>query len=148
MVCREMYQDFDRWSRERIGVEDEWPEYKNSLDIISMPSFLHCEGTMGQTAPSEESEQWARAFSSQTQTLQQKKQHHVHIVDKNSNRQPLSHCKRPDNPKLCKADFPRDKRMCEDGIVLCLGMMKRMGVLCSGKKLESDHCTDLAAMHT
>ena len=42
------------------------------------------------------------------QLLQEHKQHHVHIWNEDTGeRMPLTHCQRKDNPKLCKADFPR-----------------------------------------
>ena len=42
------------------------------------------------------------------QAIQELKQHHVHILNEETGeRMPLTHCRRPDNPKLCKADFPR-----------------------------------------
>ena len=75
------------------------------------------------------------------QQLQDHKQHHVHTLNAEGERVPLTHCKRPDNPKLCKADFPRTKWLIDHGVVLCQGLLKRMGMAATGRrsKLGSLH---------
>ena len=51
---------------------------------------------------------WLNAYHADVQKVQQLKQHHVHILNEETGeREPLTHCRRADNPKLCKADFPR-----------------------------------------
>ena len=47
---------------------------------------------------------------------------------------PLTHCRRSDNPTLCKADFPRSTWLTETPLVLCPGEMKNRNIPCSGKK--------------
>ena len=51
---------------------------------------------------------WLHEYEADVQKIQQLKQHHVRILNQETGeREPLTHCRRADNPKLCKADFPR-----------------------------------------
>ena len=56
-------------------------------------------------------------------------------------RVPLTHCRRKDSPKLCKADFPRTLWLIEDAVVLCHNLLQRMGMAITGRrsKLGSLH---------
>ena len=47
---------------------------------------------------------------------------------------PLAHCRRADNPKLCKADFPRTKWLTDKAVVLCHGLLRRMGMPATGRR--------------
>ena len=61
------------------------------------------------------------------------KQHHVHIYNEETGeREPLTACRQKDNPKLCKLDFPRTQWMTDHAIVLCHGLLTKMGIPCSG----------------
>lgn len=76
------------------------------------------------------------------QLLQEHKQHHVHIWDEEAGeRIPLTHCRRKDNPKLCKSDFPRTLWLVDEAVILCQGLLKSMGMPFTGKrnKLGSLH---------
>ena len=39
-VCRAQYADTDAWQEKRACTEDAWPEYRDSLELISRPSYL------------------------------------------------------------------------------------------------------------
>ena len=55
---------------------------------------------------------------------------------------PLTHCRRPDNPnKCCKSEFPRTSWLIDRAVVLCHGLLSRMGLACAGRrsKLGSLH---------
>ena len=54
---------------------------------------------------------------------------------------PLTHCRRQDNPSLCKSDFPRLKWLIKEAVVLCRGLLEQMDMACSGRrsKLGSLH---------
>ena len=68
--------------------------------------------------------------------LQQMKQHHVHILNAETNtREPLAACRRKDNPNLCKGDFPRMKWLTTKAVILCAGLLKQMGQNTSGKNV-------------
>ena len=56
-------------------------------------------------------------------------------------REPLTACRRKDNPKLCKADFPRTKWLWHCAVVLCQGLAKQMDMAITGRrsKLGSLH---------
>ena len=75
------------------------------------------------------------------QKLQEHKQHHVHTLNAEGERVPLTHCRRSDNPKLCKAEFPRTKWLIDRAVVLCQGLIRRMGMALTGRrsKLGSLH---------
>ena len=62
------------------------------------------------------------------------KQHHVHTLNSEGNRVPLTHCKRLDNPKLCKAGFPRTDRLIDKPVVLCQGLLHRMKMPSGGRR--------------
>ena len=90
----------------------------------------------------EEGRAWLRSFlGTDVEALQLHKQHHVHTVNAEGERVPFSHCRRKDNPKLCKADFPRTKWLIDRAVVLCQGLIRRMGMAASGRrsKLGSLH---------
>ncbi len=65
------------------------------------------------------------------------KQHHVHTLNDKGERVPLTHCRRPDNPKLCKGDFPRTLCLIEKPVVLCRGLLRKMGMAWSGRRNKS-----------
>ena len=62
------------------------------------------------------------------------KQYHVHTLNSKGERVPLTHCRRSDNPKLCKGDFPRTMWLIDKAVLLCQGLMKRMHMPCGGRR--------------
>ena len=61
--------------------------------------------------------------------------HHIHILNETTGeRMPLTHCRRVDNPKLCKGDFPRTKWLIDRAVVLCHGLLRRMDMPASGRR--------------
>ena len=74
--------------------------------------------------------------------IQEFKQHHVHIWDEAKNMYvPLEHCRRKDKKDQCKSDFPRTLWLIQDAVVLCRGLLRKMGMACQGRrsKLGSLH---------
>ena len=69
------------------------------------------------------------------------KQHHIHLPNEKGERVPLTHCRRPDDPTKCKSDFPRTNWLIEEAVVLCHGLLEKMGLASSGRrnKLGSLH---------
>ena len=63
------------------------------------------------------------------------------INEKTNEREPLAACRRKDNPKECKSDFPRWSWLVNMPVVLCEGLLKQMGLPARGKrsKLGSLH---------
>ena len=49
-------------------------------------------------------------------------------------REPIQGCKRKDNPKLCKADYPRTTWLVEKSLVICPGLAEKMSMPAKGKK--------------
>ena len=84
----------------------------------------------------------AEHLEQHVQSVQEYKQHHVHIYNEETkSRVPLTHCQRKDNPKLCKGDFPRTRWLIDRAVVLCQGIIERMGMALTGRrsKLGSLH---------
>ena len=78
---------------------------------------------------------WRDAYLRQyVQPIQEMKQNHVHTLNAKGERVPLTHCRRSDDPTKCKGDFPRTKWIISDAVVLCQGLMKKMGMPCGGRR--------------
>ena len=73
-------------------------------------------------------------FHKHVQRLQELKQHHVHTLNAKGERVPLTHCRRPDNPKLCKSGFPRTQRIVDRAVVLCHGLLQKFDMPASGRR--------------
>ena len=126
-VCREEYEDLNGWEKERReSTERAWPEYRDSVSLVSSRQYLKSD--IDSTA-------WLDAYLKvHVQNIQELKQNHVHTVNGKGERVPLAHCRRADNPKKCKGDFPRTLWIIEKAVVLCRGIMKRMGMPLGGKR--------------
>ena len=100
-VCREVYERLESWdSDRRLAIENEWPEYANSIDLVSTRAYLR--SNMG-------AKDWRDMYlGDHVQRIQEKKQHHVHVFNAKGERVPLSHCQRADDPRKCNSDFPAD----------------------------------------
>ena len=72
--------------------------------------------------------EWLETHLQHVQTIQELKQHHIHLPNEKGERVPLTHCKRPDNPMKCKGDFPRKSWLTDKAVVLCKGLLDRMGL--------------------
>jgi hypothetical protein len=70
------------------------------------------------------------------QGLQELKQHHVHLWDPDKQEYVvLDHCRSKTNKNECKSHFPRIKWLIEKGAVLCKGLLQRMGMPSTGRKI-------------
>ena len=76
-----------------------------------------------------EAQEWVASYLHwDVQRLQEHKQHHVHIYnDETKEKEPLQACRRKDNPKLCKADFPRTSWLIDTAVILCNGLLRKSG---------------------
>ena len=89
-----------------------------------------------------EGRDWLKEYiGKHVQRLQELKDNHVHTKTQTGGRVPLTHCRRADNPKLCKADFPRTLWLIRQPVVLCHGLLRKMNLPICGKrnKLGSLH---------
>ena len=133
-VCREEYEDLAAWGARRLPTESAWPEYSDSVELVSKRGYLR-SSTM-------EPKEWRDQYLKQhVQAIQEKKQNHVHTMNAKGERVALHHCRSKENPTKCKSDFPRTRWIIGQAVVLCQGLMKRMGMLLGGKrnKLGSLH---------
>ena len=53
----------------------------------------------------------------------------------------LEHCRRKDKKDECKSNFPRTFWLIEEAVVLCQGLIRRMGMALSGRRCQ------LGALH-
>ena len=85
--------------------------------------------------------QWRDNYLAHVQTVQEKKPNHVHLINAKGESVPLAHCQRPDDPRKCKGDFPRTKWLIDKCVVLCQGLLRKMGLPVTGRrnKLGSFH---------
>ena len=74
--------------------------------------------------------------------LQMMKQHHVHLRNPEMNkREPLAACRSKENQNLCKSNFPRNRGLVFEAIVLCGQAPKQMGLYLRGRRCQ------LGSMH-
>lgn len=142
-VCRQEYAaPPDEETLE--GIEKNWPEYKKSAHMIAQPACLKARveaacRTGG--TPAEGAEWLANYLDVDVQRLQERKQNHVHVRNPDTGeREPLQACRRKDNPKLCKGEFPRPW-LIDKAVVLCRGLIKKMRMHLGGRRSK------LGAMH-
>ena len=121
-----------RWNRTSlVKKEVAWPEYKDTASLLLFPQYMTrdnmstafpAQGRQRRIAPvvsrtaevpaslsdvEEEGRLWQVQHQRHAQNVQEHKLHHIHILNETTGeRMPLTHCRRVDNPKLCKADFP------------------------------------------
>ena len=96
--------------------ERAWPAHKRDEEIVAC--VFEAEGR-----------EWARQYLMvDVRQMQTKKRHHVHTINEHAQeREPLTSCRRKDNPALCEADFPHTKWLIEEPVILCYGLLRRMG---------------------
>ena len=138
-VCRQVYASegmVTSWAHgRRQVVENQWPEYASSGLMLARPLYMN-----KRDGPSESREVagqwWLRQYlHGHVQPLQEHKQHHVHMWDEAKEKyMPLTHCRRKDKPEECKSEFPRLKWLMECGVVLCSGLLRRMGLPTQGRR--------------
>ena len=125
-VCREEYEDLEGRESKQVEIESVWPDYRDSVALVSKRNYL--ESNMD--GPS-----WREKYLKEhVQDIQERKQHHVHTLNSKGERVPLTHCRRTDNPNKCRGDSPRTHWIIEKAVVLCKGLMQRMGMSLGGKK--------------
>ena len=120
-MCRQVYtEDADTANSKLEAAESEWPEYKTNMTLTAIPQYsvkadcdLGLDGSMTDRRLTladviAEGSAWLRSYlHTDVEELQRLKQHHVHIVNEKTNeREPLAACRRKDNPKECKSEFP------------------------------------------
>ena len=125
-VCREEYEDLEDRQPRQMVLEGTWPDSRDSVALVSTRRYL--ESDMDGTS-------WREKYLKEhVQSIQEMKQHHVHTLNSKGERVPLTHCRRADNPNKCRADFPRTQWLIDKGVVLCKGIMHRMGMSLGGEK--------------
>ena len=140
-VCRQVYSS--SVSEESVvqnlaEAEASWPEYKNEWGLVCRPTYqTRVAGKCTtQVAAAEEARAWEKDYLDEdVQYLQERKQHHVHLKDaETGERVPLPACRRKDNPKLCKADFPRTAQLIDRAAVICPGLAAQLDMPRAGRR--------------
>ena len=143
-VCRQVYANAQKANDELPSKEQEWPQYADSRILVSRPAYLTQRSCKEDPLEKRvlEGRTWMQShLVEHVEQLQQLKQHHVHLPNDKGERVPLTHCRRPDNPNKCKGDFPRTHWLILKAVVLCKGLLQRMGMAACGRrsKLGSLH---------
>ena len=61
----------------------------------------------------------------------------MHIRNPRTNqREPLAACRRKDNPTQCKANFPRNKWLVREAVVLCPNLIRQMDLPLQGRRCQ------------
>ena len=116
-VCRQWYEDLQGWRERQQQREEDWPEYKKSKELVSKPTYI---------LQDKDPESWRNEYlSKHVQRIQEMKQNHVHTLNAKGERVPLLHCRRSDDSKKCKAEFPRTLWIIDKAVVLCHGLLKK-----------------------
>eukprot|EP00959_Pyramimonas_sp_CCMP1952_P111931 2340999-Pyramimonas_sp.AAC.1 len=126
-VCREEYENLTAWNNRKTETEEYWPEYKKYAGLVSRRKYLVDANIT--------SEEWLTLYlEAHVQDAQEKKQHHVRIMNSKGERAPLTHCRRADDPKTCKAGFPRP--LFAESLVMCKGVMDKNNLRAGGRRNE------------
>ena len=124
-MCREEYEDVAAWRSRKEVTEDAWPEYEESLVLLSKRAYL-ADGNM-------DDQKWRDTYlRDHVQRVHELKQNHVHLPNQKGEMMPLAHCQRKDNPHKCKSDFPRKEL--KRAVVLCPGLLQELGLPTCGRK--------------
>jgi len=137
-------------------VESAWPEYRTNTKLLETPAyavdkFVDTHVEKSKAAPSQtqatpetnatktrlqRGQAWLHQYLHRhVQSLQEMKQHHVHIWDEDKKEYVvLEHCKSKDKKNECKSHFPRTKWLLDQCVVLCKGLLQQMDMPCSGRK--------------
>ena len=138
-VCRQVYaSDRDVVDARLYSFEKQWPNYENAVNLISSPAYLSEEPYewanegLPEDLPRifEEGKVWLKKhLIDDVEELQMMRQHHVHLVNPDTGkREPLNACRSKENPNLCKSNYPRNKWLVNEPVVLCAGLLKQMSV--------------------
>ena len=147
-VSRTTYGEVEAALEARLAVKEQtWPEYKDSTAMVDCPRYLRSQAPGPALADVEgcstdDGARWLESYLTDVQGLQEFKQNHVHPINlKTNQREPLTACRRKDNPALCKGDFPRSERLIQRAVILCPGLLRRLSMPFGGRrsKLGSMH---------
>ena len=143
-TTRQVFADVICSTKKRDQREEAWPEYAESLELVSMPKYISLRASPaetlvgGETATAcqvREGQDWLQAYLTEhVQQIQEMKQHHVHPLQADGTRSLLQHCRRVDDPSKCKGDFPRDGWLLSETAVLCPGLLQKFGMPSSGRR--------------
>lgn len=151
IVCREVYQDVDGFWHRQEELERRWPEYEDSVDLCSIPSFykeqrsvLERDDEEAQDEPTPvqvehavlEGKKWLKQHKEWIQRVQEKKQNHIHPLDENGVRTVLKHCQRPDDPTKCRSGFPKCSEVSDVFCILCPGLLRKRDLPLQGRRCQ------------
>lgn len=137
-VCMQEHAVPSRWDEsERARVEEAWPDYSEREDLLLLPQFFGDAvdewGLTGEEMLSE-GELWKQKYREDVQQVQMTRQHHIHPKDKKGERQPLAGCRKSENKSQCRAGYPMESQLTQEGMVVCPGVAKRFGLALSGRR--------------
>ena len=103
--------------------------------MVNTPAYLKQRDKPGDDVVAS-GKSWLRSYLREdVQSLQEHKQHHVHIWDEEKQEyMPLEHCRGREKKNICKSKFPRTKWLIKKAVVLCVGLCRQMELAVSGRK--------------
>ena len=129
-ASRTTYANTDAWHDEQTSIEEKWPEYAAEHRLLRRPGYF----TGTKTA--ENGRTWLTAHQSGAQHVQQRRQHHVHVLCASGVRNRHTHCKRTENTEVCKhkRGFPKASQMAlHRAVVLCTRLAATLNLAASGR---------------
>ena len=144
-VIRQVYiSDPEELKSKLEAHEKAWLEYKDTRFLNTLLSYSHTTTRTyisDQTKESkallhEEGRTWLHNYlHDDVEQLQMMKQHHGHLRNPDTNiRELLGACKRKDNPKLRKADFPIMNWLVRRAVILFIHVLEQMGLPTRGRR--------------
>ena len=126
--------------------ESQWPEYETATNLFGCPSYLRdvpydptsVVSDEGMREMQEEGKAWlGKHLREDVEELQMMKQHHVHVRNPETNKRDLLPASRSkENPNLCKGNFPMNKWLVDDTVVLCARLLRDMGLHVRGRRCQ------------
>jgi len=143
-VCRQVYADTGAdMEKSLTKIEGAWPRYEEATLLLKTPEYQKRNNGKTATSERDDDQEWLRCYLGEdVQELQMHKQHHIHLLNEETGLpEPLPGCRRKDKPKECKSDFPRTRWLTEKAVVLCAGLLRKMGLASTGRRSK------LGALH-
>ena len=119
IAVRGRYKDVMGLALRRGVIESMWPRFEKDFDLISTPSYLLLTpaggGHESSDPPGVTSGQWIQSHETTVQSRQEKRQHHIHLLNDHGERVPLNHCQVPGKPGECKSGYPKEHELLDEG---------------------------------
>ena len=151
------YPDVEKFDAARTDIEEQWPAYANEYDLSRPPAYVWpqtddqqddhlLEAGCSRTPTTDiamnvqnciaAGKAWLEKHHARLQKTLSHMNHHVHPVmnSETGERRPLKSCQPKDRPKECKAGFPLQNEMTDDGLLVCPCIAQDRGLASTGPR--------------